>query len=158
MSLSEELPPLIEELQPFIHANYRSRPDDSAYVGFSSSGLFGLFALFNHPDMFERYVCVSPPIFRSNKGILQDEQSYAQSHDDLPARLFLSVGEREEIDDPFLAIRPSDQFVTNVNILAKILQERNYPGLELTTHVFEGETHLSVFPAAYSRGLREVFK
>jgi uncharacterized protein len=147
-----------EELQPFIHANYRAKPDDSAYVGFSSGGLFGLYALFSHPDTFERYVCGSPPIFRSNKGILKDEQNYAQDHDDLPARLFLSVGGREETDDPFLVIKPSYQFVTNVNILAKTLQERNYPSLKLTTHVFEGETHLSVFPAAYSQGLREVFK
>lgn len=147
-----------EELKPFINANYRSRPDDSTYIGFSSGGLFGLYALFNHPDTFERYVCVSPPIFRTNKGILEDERNYAQNYDDLPARVFLSVGGREETDDPFLAIKPAYQFVTNVNALAKTLHERNYPSLALTSHVFEGETHLSVFPAAYSRGLREVFK
>jgi enolase len=41
--------------------------------------------------------------------------------------------------------------------LAKILRERGYPGLHLTTHVFEGETHVSVVPATFSRGLREVF-
>lgn len=147
-----------DELKPFINANYRSKPDDSTFIGFSSGGIFGLFALFSHPDTFERYVCVSPPIFRANKGIVKDEASYAQSHDDLPARLFLAVGGREETDDPFLVIRPAYQFVTNVRTLARTLQNRSYPSLDFTWHVFENETHLSVFPAAYSRGLREVFK
>jgi hypothetical protein len=67
----------------------------------------------------------------------------------------MSVGEREELDDPL--IDPSFQFVTNVKTLAKTLQERRYPGLQLTTHVFEGEAHASVILRTFSRGLRVVF-
>jgi hypothetical protein len=47
--------------------------------------------------------------------------------------------------------------VTNVKTLAKRLQARRYPGLQLTTHVLANETHFSVIPAAVSRGLRAVF-
>ena len=41
--------------------------------------------------------------------------------------------------------------------MASVLEDRTYPGLNLTVHEFSGETHLSVIPATLSRGLREVF-
>jgi hypothetical protein len=104
----------------------------------------------------------SPTIFRGNNAILKDETNYAQEHDDLPARVFLSAGEREETDDPLIRRAGADpkafNFVTNVKNLAKKLQERNYPRLYLSTHIFEGETHLSVIQATYSRGLLEVIE
>jgi predicted alpha/beta superfamily hydrolase len=124
-------------------------------MGISYGGLFGLYVLFHHPDTFNRYVIGSPAIHHDNRVTLAYESKYAASHDDLPARVFMSVGALEELDDPF--IEPSFRFVSNMRELAKILQERGYPGLHLTTHVFEDETHVSVVPATFSRGLRVVF-
>ncbi len=144
-----------EELKPFIDANYRTHPDDSTYAGNSYGGLFGLYALFHQPDTFSRYIIGSPAIHHDNRVTLTYESRYAAHHDDLPVRVFMSVGAREELDDPL--IDPSFRFVTNVKTLAKILRERNYPGLQLTTCVFEGESHVSVIPMAFSRGLRAVF-
>lgn len=144
-----------EELKPFIKANYRANPDDSTYVGHSHGGLFGLYTLFHQPDTFNRYVIGSPSIHHDNRVTLTYESNYAANHNDLPVRMFMSVGAREELDDPL--IDPSFQFVTNVKTLAKALQERRYPGLQLTTRVFEDETHGSVIPRTFSRGLRVVF-
>ena len=149
---------IYEELKPFVNSTYRTMPDDSTYVGFSGGGMFGLYALFTQPDMFSRYVIGSPTIFRANKAILKNEAAYAIKHDDLPARVFLSVGEREETDDPFILAPPSNQFVTNVKELVQTLQDRKYPSLNLSSYIFEGETHLSVIPATLSRGLRTVFE
>ena len=144
-----------EELKPFINANYRTNPDDSTYVVNSYGGLFGLYALFHHPDTFNRYVIGSPAIHHDNRVTLTYESNYAANHDDLPVRVFMSVGAREELDDPL--IDPSFQFVTNMKTLTKTLRERSYPGLQLTTCVFEDETHVSVIPTTFSRGLRVVF-
>ena len=144
-----------QELKPFINANYRTNPDDSTFVGTSYGGLFGLYVLFHQPDTFNRYVIGSPAIHHDNRVVLTYESRYAAHHDDLPVRVFMSVGAREELDDPF--IEPLFQFVTNTKTLAKTLEERRYPGLQLTTHVFEDETHGSVVPATFSWGLRVVF-
>jgi predicted alpha/beta superfamily hydrolase len=145
-----------EELKPFINANYRTNANDSTYVGTSYGGLFGLYVLFHHPDTFNRYVIGSPAIHHDNRVTLTYESNYAANYDDLPIRVFMSVGAREEVDDPL--IEPLFQFVTNMKTLAKTLRERSYPGLQLTTHVFEDETHGSVVPATFSRGLRVVFE
>jgi hypothetical protein len=151
-----------EELKPFINNNYRSDKGDTTYVGHSGGGTFGLYALFIRPDTFNRYVIGSPTIFRGDNALLSYERDYAANHNDLPARVFLLVGEREEIDDPLMSMFDVDpkemKFVTNVKTLIGRLQDRNYPNLDLTSHIFEGETHLSVIPSTYSRGLREVFR
>ena len=112
--------------------------------------------LFHNPDTFNRYVIGSPAIHHDNRITFEYESVYAARYDDLPARVFMSVGDREEGDDPLL--EPVFQFVTNMRTLAKNLRERNYPGLRLTTHVFEDESHGSVVPATFSRGLRLVFE
>jgi hypothetical protein len=41
--------------------------------------------------------------------------------------------------------------------MAGIMQDRQYQNLELITHIFEEETHVSVTPATISRGLKAVF-
>jgi uncharacterized protein len=146
-----------QELIPFLSANYRTIPDDRTFVGMSSGGILGVYALLNHPGLFQRYVCISPPLFRSDRAIFRDEQAYSEQNDDLAARVFLAVGGLEE-NDPFHVIKPQYHFVSNLVTLAKTLDGRHYPSLDLTWHVFEDETHLSVFPAAYSRGLRYVFR
>jgi predicted alpha/beta superfamily hydrolase len=145
-----------EELKPFVNAAYRTDPDDSTYMGTSYGGMFGLYALFHHPDTFSRYVIGSPAIHHDDRVTLRFESDYAASHDDLPACVFMAVGAREERDDPL--IHASFQFVTNVRTLAHSLEERRYPSLDLTTRVFEGETHASMVLAAFSQGLRVVFR
>lgn len=144
-----------EELKPFINLNYRTDPVDNTYVGNSYGGLFGLYGLFHHPDTFNRYVIGSPAIHHDNRVVLAYEAEYAAHHDDLPVRMFMAVGAREEMDDHL--IDPSFQFVTNVKVLAERLHKRRYPGLQLVTNVLEGETHFSVIPSTFSCGLRVVF-
>jgi hypothetical protein len=146
---------LRQELKPFINAHYRTLPGDSTFLGTSYGGLFGLYTLFHQPDTFQRYVLGSPAIHHDDRVILAHEAAFAARHADLTARVFLGVGGREERDDPL--IEPAFQFVTNLERLAATLRRRNYPGLQLTSHVFSDENHVSVVPALYGRGLREVF-
>jgi hypothetical protein len=42
--------------------------------------------------------------------------------------------------------------------LAQAISGRQYPGLHLKTQVLEGETRFSVYPAALSHGLRELYR
>jgi predicted alpha/beta superfamily hydrolase len=147
-----------DELKPFIDAEYRTIPNDSTYVGISSGGFFGLYAMFTNTKLFNRYIIGSPTLYRSNLEIFNYEREYADKHDDLAARVFLSVGGLEETEEPFGLIDPNHQFVTNFKKLVTTLENRKFPSLQLTSCIFENDTHLSVVPATYSRGLREVFR
>ena len=74
------------------------------------------------------------------------EKRYAESHTDLPARLFLSYGGLEE------------QWMSGVKEMADLLKSRNYPGLEVWTHVVEGEWHASAYPASIMRAFVKLYE
>lgn len=142
-----------EELVPFVHSNYRTNPEDKTIAGDSFGGLFALYTLFHHPNTFNRYIIGSPSIWWDNKITLTYEANYAANNSNLSAKVFMSVGSLEESEDDL----NSSAMITNMQILAKTLQDRGYDSLELRTHVFEDETHLSVIPTTMSKGLRAVF-
>lgn len=144
---------ILEELMPYIEERYRINSNDKVLIGDSYSGLFALYTLFHQPEAFKRYIIGSPSIYWDNAVMFDYENIYASTHDNLQAKVFLSVGALEAIYEPKFAA-----MVANVEKLTEILRSRNYHGLELTSHIFDNETHLSVIPATMSRGLRVVFE
>ena len=142
------------DVKPFIAEHYPVKEDDATLVGDSLGGLFTLYALFNRTGDYQRYVAGSPSLWWNDKTLFADEALLADTTEDLDADLFISVGALEENPDN---AEDWALMVTNMQAMASVLEERNYPSLRLTQHVFEGETHLSVIPATLSRGLRAVF-
>lgn len=144
---------IIEELKPYVEDKFRVKADKTILAGDSYSGLFALYTLFHRPNSFNGYIVGSPSLYWDNSITFTYEGDFASRHDDLETKLFLSVGALEAVLEPKFAA-----MVDNVEKLADLLRGRNYPSLELVTHIFENETHLSVIPATMSRGLRELLK
>lgn len=138
-----------KEVIPFIEQNYRVIKGDRTLVGHSFGGLFALYTLFENPSLFKRYLSSSPSLPWDDRVIFKMESGYSKKNSDLPAKLFLSVGSLETY--------PEDMVVHHLKELAAILELRNYGGLELTSVVFEDESHTSVRPASFSRGLRTLY-
>ncbi len=118
----------------------------------SYGGLFATFVLLTAPDLFERYLVVSPSYWYDQRLIFRLEQQAAGRYEDLPARVFLSVC---SLENPPEGRQP---MVEDLERLARQIRGRNYPRLELETQIFPDEGHNSVFPAALSRGLRWLFE
>ncbi|MDQ0728916.1 alpha/beta hydrolase-fold protein [Microbacterium sp. W4I20] len=141
---------LRDELVPYVEDEYHVTSDDRALMGHSFGGLFATYALLHNEGLFERFVIACPSIWWDDRAILDMEQAYSESHDDLDARVFLSVGSLEETTSGF-------PMTSDMTAFARTLSDRDYGGLELGAHVFEDETHLSVIGAAFSRGLRFIY-
>ena len=140
------------KVKPLINDKYHVNSSDQTYCGFSLGGLFGLFTLFTSPKSFNRYVIGSPSIWWDNKHILQVEEEYSKNNKELPAKIFMSIGDLEEEGDS-----GAFRMVTNVKSLSKTLKKRNYEGLIMKTVILEDETHCSAIAATLNRGLRSVF-
>jgi predicted alpha/beta superfamily hydrolase len=131
-------------LIPFIEENYRTDPAQRILMGSSYGGTFTLYTMFTEPELFSGYVAASPEVaFGAAYSFVQEEQ-YADEHDELPVRLFLSVGELERLKSP-------------VQGFMAVLEGRDYEGLELKTWLNVEERHAGVKPEAYNRGLRYIF-
>jgi len=136
-----------QDLIPFVGSEYRADPADRCFEGSSLGGIFGLYALLRHPDTFQRYIIGSPWMDGDDPQIIKFETEYATNHSDLPATVFIGAGSLEP-----------DFIVNNILKLEKAFENRNYPNLQLHTHIFEGETHLSVVPYNISRVLKIVYE
>ncbi len=134
-----------EELMPFVETNYRANPSIRILMGSSFGGTFALYALFTEPTLFTGYVAASPVTVYGNRFAFEQEEAYVREHADLPAKLYLAVGELESLRSP-------------VEMYMEVLKERNYANFKLETRVIEGEGHSSTKPEAYTRGLRFVFE
>jgi len=140
---------LKEEIIPFVEAKFRTNPNNRALVGHSFGGLFALYTMFEDPELFGRYLISSPSLPWDSRVIFKNESKSAKKHSDLPVKVFLSVGSLEDL--------PDDMMVHHMLELASVLELRNYSGLDITSIVFEDEIHQSVFPSAFSRGLRILY-
>ena len=135
-----------DELFPYINSNFRVNPEDRTIAGLSDGALFCLYTLFNAPETFGRYIAVSPHLSWDERVIFQIENDYAEHNDSLSAKLFLAVGGLDRA------------FASDLLEFHKQVEGRNLNGLEMTAVVLEQETHLTVFPPAFSRALRKLFR
>ncbi|MCX2743776.1 alpha/beta hydrolase-fold protein [Mangrovivirga sp. M17] len=132
------------ELLPFIESNYRIDGSQKMLCGYSFGGLFGLYTLFNNPDLFSKYLIGSPSI-HYKEGIIYDyESEYAKKYNDMNADVFISAGELEELTS------------NNIKKVEGLLRSRNYNSLKLKTVIFKDESHVTCIPAALGRGIYEL--
>lgn len=133
-----------KELFPFIETNYRIDKNARMLSGYSSGGLFAMYALFHEPGLFCKYFIGSPSIHFKDGITFDYELNYASNHSDLQADIFISAGELE------------DRTSQNVKRMVELLISRNYENLNLKTVIFENEDHVTCYPSAMSRGLIEL--
>ncbi len=138
---------LSQEMIPFIEANYRTIPSDRCLYGYSSSGFFVLYALFNQPEAFRRYISGSGDIDIAYPYLIKHGQRLAERKPDDPIQLYLSVGELEEDLIPFF------------HQLISFLGNEKFPGLTLISEIYKGEQHGAEGVAlTYLHGIRSVYQ
>jgi predicted alpha/beta superfamily hydrolase len=82
---------IADEVIPFVEANYRTMPDDRMLIGQSLGGLFAAEVLLKRPDLFTRYLIVSPSIWWDGGSLLRTSPAFADAAM-APAKVFIAVG------------------------------------------------------------------
>jgi predicted alpha/beta superfamily hydrolase len=158
-----------DELQPWVHANYRVDPSQSTFFGHSFGGLFATYVLLTEPETFTRYGIGSPSFWWHQTAAFDLEAAYAATHDDLPARAYFSIGEHEthEGRQREASRLPADEariaglwYIDMVALMQRMvsaLRSREYPSLDLASAVFANEFHITVPMLNLTRSLRYLF-
>ena len=107
------------------------------------------------PTMFERYILTSPSLWYDDRVMLARERAYAAVHTDMRADVFLSIGSFETVNTSSSNTRYHRQndMVRDLRKFEAQLRSRRYPGLHIESKVIDDEDHLTVYPAAITRGL-----
>lgn len=136
-----------DELIPFIESKYRIKKDDKTFVGHSLGGLFVFYTLFQEPNLFNKYVMISPALMFDDEFILKQEKVFAGENKKLNASVYTTVGSLE--DSTFK--EPWEKLIGS-------MKEHNYEGLKLITETAKNETHYSIIPYIATHGLKSVFE
>lgn len=134
-----------EEIFPRIDAYYRTRPGARTLVGHSFGGLFGAYALETRPDLFDQYLLVSPSLWYADDWILARERERVAAPLARPTNVYLGVGALEQTGHDMVGV---------MTRYAAMLTARSDPHLQVTSRVFDDENHASIFPVAFSSGIR----
>jgi predicted alpha/beta superfamily hydrolase len=135
---------LRNEIIPFIDKQYTTTLDRGIF-GHSGGGLFATYCLLTTPHLFQRFGIFSPSFWVKDKEMFTMEKSFSNHENILHAKVFITVGSLE------------GNMVKLMTSFADSLKRHNYEGLNLTQHIFEDETHFSVWTASLSRGLRVLY-
>jgi hypothetical protein len=137
---------LTQEILPFINANYRTIPTDRCLQGYSSSGIFVLYALFQQPDAFQRYISGSAILHATYAYWIEHDAQLAARNASPPIQLYLSIGALEEEDLP------------NFQHFVAFLEQGNYPGLTVSSEIYAGEGHgAEGIALTYLHGIARVY-
>jgi predicted alpha/beta superfamily hydrolase len=139
---------LKDELMPVIERDYRA--DRRILVGHSYGGLFGLYAMFEAPDLFDTLIIGSPTLTYGNRFTFGQEEAFAKAHTKLAANVYLFVGELEEGSD--------NTTMTDTLRMGAILQGRKYEGFSLVKQVFADQNHCEVAAPGIQWGLKQALK
>ncbi len=145
-----------DQVKPFIESRFRGDPARNLFLGHSYGSLLGAQILFTEPQMFSGYVLGSPSFWYDKRHSFGLESAYAAKNKDLPAKVYMYVGEYE-------AVKPGDKrynrdadMVADNRAMEAQLRKRNYPGLVLKSEVLNDEDHVSVAPRGFTHGLLEL--
>lgn len=137
---------LTHTLWPELEKRYPLDPARRGLGGYSLSALFVLYALFQQTPFFTHYLAASPSIWWDDRSILRQARRLRSRQRTLPARLFLSVGEKD-----------SPSMTGDLVLLENQLAEKPFAKLKTFSHRFPRRTHFTALPVSFRTGLRELF-
>jgi predicted alpha/beta superfamily hydrolase len=134
-----------KEVFPLVEKNYRVDENDKTLIGCSLGGLFTMYTLFTHPEMFNRYIAASPAFMWDNNVLYKYEEQYHANKSNPPSTLFMCVGGVETS-------------VPDYKKLTTLLNDRHYSNFQIESKVLENTGHSGTKGIGYEKGLQFVFK
>jgi hypothetical protein len=137
---------LTHTLWPELEKRYPLDPVRRGLGGYSLSALFVLYALLQKTPFFTHHLAASPSVWWDDRSILTQARRLRSRQRALPARLFLSVGEKD-----------SPSMTGDLTLLETQLAGKPFAKLKIFSHRFPRRTHFTALPISFRTGLAELF-
>lgn len=136
---------IASELFPFVSKNFRVKEKDRAIYGHSYGGLFGSYLLLEKPQLFNKYLLLSPSLWYKDN-LLVSQVKTENVEFDQKSKLYMASGELEgRIDD------------LQVEFIAAI-KNKAIKNLSIKSEVVKNETHRTIFGVGFTNELRYIYK
>lgn len=148
-----------EEVFPYVAQHFRADMKRKVFAGHSYGALFGAHVLLTSPAMFNNYILSSASLWFDNGVMFDTERRYAAANVDLPAKVLLLNGAYETVrpNTKNRRFNKNRDLITDMRRFERQLKSHRYPSLSVQSEVIADEDHLTVAPAALTRGLLWAF-
>jgi len=143
---AEHLRFIKEDLIQTIDREYRTDSSNRGIWGSSYGGLFAIYAMLNSPETFQNYIIASPSLWWHDRSMLENVKTFVEGYQELTANIYSALGEQE-------TTRMRDGWEQFNDLLGG----RSNRDLNLTTELLQDETHVSMIPTAFTRGLKALY-
>ena len=121
----------------YVEENYRTRPDNRTYFGYSLGGKFGAYILLTQPSTFKNYILGSPETLLDDSFIYNyDFNSIPKIHD-VETNVFISTGELERED-----------LIEQAKGLVAMINKHKHKNSSLKYEIIKSADHVKAFPMA----------
>lgn len=132
------------EIFPFMEKNYKAS-DERNLVGCSLGGLFTIYTMFTHTDMFTGYAAASPAVGWDKEVLYKFEKAFAKKKIEKPVKLYLTIGDVERGKPAY------EKF-------ANLLTTNKYNNVSIRSKVLENTGHSGTKSETYNRGLQFIYE
>ncbi|MGN6568645.1 MAG: alpha/beta hydrolase [Flavipsychrobacter sp.] len=129
---------LEKELQPYIKAHYKTN-DNRTIIGESLGGLLATEILFEKPNMFNKYIIISPSLWWDNGSILKRKMSISATSPANRTRIYIGVGK-----EGLAPTEESHVMEVDANVLADKIKALNNGNISLYFDYLPEETHATI--------------
>lgn len=137
---------LVATLWPELGRRYAIDNEIRGIAGHSLGSLLVLYALFQTQPFFTHHLASAPSVWWADRDILRHAERLRDRQAQLPAELFLGVGERD-----------SESMTKDFELLKNQLTARPFERLHMNSKTFPQRDHYNVLPDAFGAGLNELF-
>ena len=138
---SEKFIAFIEtELQPYVNKNYQTN-DSRTIIGQSLGGLLATEILLKKPNLFNKYLIVSPSLWWDNESLLAKAPDLLKAQTDTKKQVYVSMGSEGKI------------MIADANKLAELLKASNKKNLQTFLLPLPEENHATILHNSVYKGL-----
>ena len=137
---------LTATLWPELVRRYPVDENVRGIAGHSLGSLLVLHALFKKQPFFTHHLASAPSIWWAERALLGAVENFRAAQAALPAKLFLSVGEKD-----------SASMTGDLALLEAQLAAKPFAGLDVVSRRFPKKNHFNVLPVAFETGLAALF-
>jgi hypothetical protein len=135
------------ELQPYINRNYKTN-SDKTIIGQSLGGLLATEILFTKPQLFDKYIIVSPSLWWDNGSILNRNISTLQNKE-----IYIGVGKEGLTGTKIPRVMEVD-----ANVLADKIIKLKAPATKVFFEYLPEENHATILHQAVSNSFKLLYQ
>ena len=142
---------LRDEVIPFIDSIFTTDRFNRGLLGHSFGGLFALYALLEEPTLFTQIISSSASLWYDSDYLVRAAADATAHPDEAAPRVYLALGEDEGLRSDRMTPERYIRFIA-------ALSSSDWDDERVLFELFQGEDHITVMPAAFSRGLRYCYQ